>query len=264
MITPAVADHRYTIPNDWERAEERLGTLGEAFDPGSRDAAAGLGVGPGWHCLEAGAGGGTFARWLCSHVLPGGRVLAVDLDPRHLQDIPALGGEVTQLDLVRDDLPEAAFDFVHTRLVLLHIADRDLVLDRLVRALRPGGTLLVEEHDVFGVLDDIPGAYGLVWPIFRRVGEAGGLEATWARRLPEHLARRGLEAVRASAEIPFFPGGSALARLWSLTWTQNRLEILRAGATEELLAAAHGELGDPARWFYCPPMVRASGRRRAA
>jgi len=256
--------NRYTIPNDWERAEERLGVLGEAFDPGSRDAAARIGVGPGWHCLEAGAGGGSFARWLCSRVLPSGRVVAVDLDARHLQDLPALGGEAAQLDLVRDDLPEAAFDFVHTRLVLLHIAERELVLDKLVRALRPGGSLLVEEHDVFGVLEDIPGAYGGLWPIFRRVGEAGGLDATWARGLPEQLARRGLEAVEASAEIPFFSGGSALARLWSLTWLQNRLEIQRAGATEELLDAAQGELADPARWFYCPAMVRASGRRRSA
>ncbi|MGV9613586.1 methyltransferase domain-containing protein [Nocardia xishanensis] len=32
-------------------------------------------------------------------------------------------------------------DFVHTRVVMLHIADRDIVLERLARALTPGGVL---------------------------------------------------------------------------------------------------------------------------
>lgn len=59
-------------------------------------------------------------------------MLAVDADPRHLDDVPELGGEVAQLDLVADDLPQQEFDFVHTRLVLLHIAERDRVLARLV------------------------------------------------------------------------------------------------------------------------------------
>lgn len=57
-----------------------------------------------WHCLQSGAGGGSFARWLCAQARPAGRVLAVDADTRHLGDLPALGGEVAQLDLVAGDL----------------------------------------------------------------------------------------------------------------------------------------------------------------
>ena len=254
----------YTIPNDWERAAERLGVLGAAYDAASRAAARQLGLRGGWECLEAGAGGGSFARWLCAQVLPGGRVLAVDLDPRHLHDLREHGGEVAKLDLVTDALPGQRFDFVHARLVLLHIAARERVLDKLVRALKPGGAILVEEHDAFGVIEEMSGAYGRVWPLFRRVGERGGLDATWARRLPQHLERRGLEEVAAAAEIPFFRGGSPLARLWQLTWLQNRPELLQLGATEELLDAATGELADAGNWFYCPPMIRATGRRPAA
>ena len=254
-------DSSYTIPNDWERADERLAALGESYDQTSADAVVRLGLRRGWHCLEAGAGGGSFARRLCAQTLPGGRVLAVDADTRHLGDLPALGAEVAQLDLVDGDVPQNAFDLVHTRLVLLHIRERDRVLERLVRALRPGGVLLVEEHDVFGTLDELPGAYGQIWPLFRRVGEAGGLDASWARRLPELLAGHGLESVQAHAEIPFFRGGTPLARVWNLTWLQNRPQLLEHGATEEQVDAARAELDDPARWFYCPAMVRASGRK---
>ena len=260
--TPVNSTHdSYTIPNDWARADERLAALGASHDEASAAAVLKLGLQRGWHCLEAGAGGGSFARWLCSEALPGGRVLAVDADVRHLGDLPALGGEVTQLDLVDDELPEDAFDLVHTRLVLLHVRERDRVLARLVRALRPGGVLLVEEHDVFGTLDAMAGAYGQVWPFFRRVGEAGGLDATWARRLPELLATHGLEDVHAGGEIPFFRGGSAQARLWNLTWLQNRPQLLELGATEEQVDTARAELDDPGTWFHSPAMIRASGRR---
>ncbi|MEU2258619.1 class I SAM-dependent methyltransferase [Nocardia xishanensis] len=139
--TSSPGDRYYTLPNAWDFADERLALLGAAYDSGSIALAQRLGVKAGWRCLEAGAGGGSFARLLRSAALPGGRVLAVDADPRHLADLPGLGGEVAQLDLVANDIPERAFDFVHTRVVLLHIADRDIVLERLARALAPGGVL---------------------------------------------------------------------------------------------------------------------------
>ena len=83
----------------WEFADERLALLGAAYDPPSIALAQRLGIRAGWRCLEAGAGGGSFARWLCSATSPGGRVLAVDADPRHLADLPDRGGEIAQIDL---------------------------------------------------------------------------------------------------------------------------------------------------------------------
>ncbi|MFE3187487.1 class I SAM-dependent methyltransferase [Nocardia sp. NPDC059240] len=166
--TAAPRDPHYTLPNDWDLAAERLALLGAAYDPQSITYAQQLGIGPGSRCLEAGAGGGSFARWLCREVLPTGRVLAVDADPRHLTDLPGHGGEVARIDLVTDELPVAAFDFVHTRFVLLHIAQREIVLDRLIRALSPGGVLLLEEGDGLGVRDEMPGAFGELWRAFAR------------------------------------------------------------------------------------------------
>ncbi|MFC9994007.1 class I SAM-dependent methyltransferase [Nocardia sp. NPDC127526] len=160
-------DPHYTLPNDWDSAAARLALLGAAYDPASIALAQRLGVRPGWRCLEAGAGGGSFARWLCSTALPGGRVLAVDTDPRHLTDRPRRGGEVAQLNLVTDDIPQNAFDFIHTRFVPLHIADRDLVIERLTRALAPGGVLVLEEGDTLGVLNEMSPGRAV---IFRRGG----------------------------------------------------------------------------------------------
>lgn len=250
----------YTLPNDWEYADERLALLGAAYDPASIALVQQLGVRAGWRCLEAGAGGGSFARWLCAATSPGGRVLAVDADTRHLADLPDRGGEVAQLDLAVDKLPARAFDLVHTRLVLLHIALRDRVLERLVHALAPGGFLVLEEGETLGVLDEMPGAFGEVWRAFARSTEIAGANQAWARNLPVRLEALGLIDVQADAGIPMFRGGSPLARMWSLTWVQAHDKLVTLGVSPEVVAAAQTELEDEQRWFFAPPTVRAWGR----
>lgn len=256
----ASRDPHYTLPNEWDFAAERLALLGAAYDPESIAIAQRLGVGAGWRCLEAGAGGGSFARWLCSAALPGGRVLAVDADPRHLTDLPELGGEVAQIDLVADELPTGAFDFVHTRFVLLHIAQRDIVLERLARALTPGGVLLLEEGDGLGVLNEMPGAFGEVWRAFARSTETAGANQSWARNLPTHLQALGLVDIHAEAQIPMFRGGSPMARMWNLTWAQVRESLVALGVSPKVIATAQVELEDEQRWFYAPPTVRVWAR----
>lgn len=250
----------YTLPNNWDLANERLALLGAAYDPGSIALAKRLGVGPGWHCLEAGAGGGSFARWLCSAAMPGGRVLAVDADPRHLADLTDHGGEVAQIDLVADEIPENAFDFVHTRFVLLHIAQREVVLERLARALTAGGLLQLEEGDELGVLNEMPGAFGEVWRAFAQSTESAGANQAWARNLPMQLEKLGLVGVQSSADIPMFRGGSPMAQMWNLTWAQAHTTLEAHGVSPKLIATAQLELEDEKQWFYAPPTVRAWAR----
>src|SRR5262249_47467698 len=120
----------------------------ELLDPGTIALIERRGIGAGCSCLELGAGGGSIAKWLASRVGAAGRVLATDLDTRHLAEVAALANvEVRRHDIVADALPESDFDLVHARLVLEHLQERDAVLHKLVRALRPGGWLLVESVD---------------------------------------------------------------------------------------------------------------------
>jgi len=137
----------YTLPNDWDQADRRLRLLEACHDPHTIARATALGVGPRWRCLEAGAGAGSIARWMSRQVGRRGHVLAVDIDTTLLSDTTAPNLEVRQLNLVTDQLPTSAFDFVHARLVLMHLAEREHVLDQLVGALRAGGIILLEEYD---------------------------------------------------------------------------------------------------------------------
>ncbi|MFD0776404.1 class I SAM-dependent methyltransferase, partial [Streptomonospora algeriensis] len=103
------------------------------------------GVGPGWRCLEVGAGGGSVGVWLARRVAPDGWVVVTDVKPVRMPQ--KAGISVLRHDIARDPLPEAAFDVVHARLVLMHLPEREQVLAQLLRALRPGGWLQLDELD---------------------------------------------------------------------------------------------------------------------
>jgi SAM-dependent methyltransferase len=217
-------------------------------------------VGAGWCCLEAGAGGGSITRWLCSVVGEAGQVVAVDLDTRFVERIDAINLEVRRLDLVSDPLPVEAFDFVHTRLVLMHIPQREQVLERLIAALRPGGVVLVEEHDIFPVETLAAGAYARAWQLFAARMRRAGLAADWSRDLPALMDRFGLDDVVAEVDAQLFRGGSDPAAFWDLTWLQ-ATEAMTDPDVAGVIGAGQAALSDNSAWFWGPAMVSVSGRK---
>ena len=257
----ASPEETYIVPNAWQHARRRLELLEACYDHTSCQRASVLGVREGWRCLDAGAGGGSFARWLSATVGPTGSVLAADLDTRLLQDIDAPNVEVRELDLVCDELPSQEFDFVHTRLVLMHIPQREQVLARLCATLRPGGTLMLEEADVYPILAAETGPYRDAWLAFRRAYLLAGTNDEWARDLPLRLARRGLIDVQAEVDVRLFRGGSTEAQFWSLTWEQVRDRVVAVGEPAGAIDRGQSELADPKRWFHSPATVIVTGRR---
>lgn len=251
----------YVMPNSWERARQRLELLEACYDAASFERASRLGVREGWRCLDAGAGGGSFARWLSTQVGPAGSVIAADLDTRLLAGITEPNIEVRQTNLVSDPLPAGEFDFVHTRLVLMHIPAREQVLGRLCAALRPGGILMIEEQDAFPVLATATGAYREAWLAFIRVIRAAGTDPDWTRDLPLRLRRHGLVDIDAELDVPLFRGGSDHARFWSLTWQQVRDRVAAVGEPAHVIDQGQAELSDEQRWFHGPATMIAWGRR---
>lgn len=142
--------HGYVMAKtDATREADRLALLESSADPATIGCLQRLGVRSGWRCLEVGAGHGSIARWLAEKVGPEGAVLAADIDPRFLTDMPA-NVQVRALDIREEGLEAQAYDLVHCRMLLMHLADPSAALARLADALRPGGLLLAEEGD-FGL-----------------------------------------------------------------------------------------------------------------
>jgi SAM-dependent methyltransferase len=113
-------------------------------------------------------------------------VLAADIDPRFLTDMPA-GVDVRRLDIRHDDLEADTYDLVHSRALLMHVPDPIAALARMVAALRPGGRFLFEEGDYglwsYGGHVDTPRLNTLVSRILTKLAEAK-IANPWLGREP--------------------------------------------------------------------------------
>jgi SAM-dependent methyltransferase len=263
----AVTDAAYSLDNAWEHARRRLQLVERCYDPGTMRRLAAIGIAPGWRCLEVGAGAGSVTRWLCDTVGPAGRVCAVDIDTRFVEEIRADNLDVLTLDVTTAGAGQAlgfgTFDFIHTRALLMHLPQREQVLDLLVALLKPGGWLLLEEGDLFPVAGLGAGGYAQAWAGIEQAFGQAGVDCRWARRLPEHLVARGIEQVQADCDVPLVEGGTPEAELFVLTATQIRDAVLSAGTTVEQLAVFEVELATPGRWLPAFALMTASGRKRA-
>lgn len=232
LQTGKIIFSEYLFDNAAEQAGARLQALSEIFDPGTIRHLTERGVDRGWHCLEVGGGNGSIATWLSERVGPAGRVLVTDIDPRFLEpDLPNV--EVRRHNIVTDALPDAAFDLVHSRLVLLHLPQREQVLARLIAALKPGGWLVDEEFDSASLpADAAVNHVEVVSKTHRamlRLVEDRGVERRFGRLLPEFLRSHGLVDVGAEGHLFMWQAGSPGTSLMRANYEQLREEMITAG-----------------------------------
>jgi SAM-dependent methyltransferase len=261
-------DEGYLLDNRQVQAGTRFDALAELLDPWTFRHIDALGIGPGWRCLEVGAGGPGVPAGLAARVGPSGRVLATDIDTSWLPAATA-PYEVITHDIGADPLPESGFDLVHARLVLVHVPHRAAALQAMIGALKPGGWCVVEDAD--------PALQPLICPDesgeaqllanrlragFRTLMAGRGADLAYGRTLPRALREAGLIDVRAEA---FFPLTSpAATRLELATVEQIRGRLVAAGiATDEevdrhLADVATGEMD-----LATAPLITAWGRRPA-
>lgn len=236
--------------------------LEEYHDPLTRSQLDSIGVGEGWRCLDVGAGGGSVTRMLAERVGDTGSVLAVDLDTRLLEELASGRVEVRRHDLMSDALPEAAFDLVHIRLVLMFLTPRLGALHRLVSAARPSGWVAVLEPDFTTVaLSPVNMVWERVWSLASDVMVASGWDPGYGARLGDDLRAIGLSEIHIDRITRCHPGGSLLARLLSLTLERLREPTVRLGADDRQIDEARRLLEDPATTVTSPTTYVARGRR---
>ena len=259
----------YLLDNAGDDAPERLAALSSLFDPGTKRHLTDRGVTTGWHCLEVGGGGGSIATWLADRVGPSGAVLATDIDPRFLEILAKPPLEVRRHDIVRDPLPEAAFDLIHARLVLNSIVGWEDVLKKLVLALKPGGWLLDEEFDSQSLPPDpaaSPGEILLGTHVATgRLMTDRGFDRRFGRLLFGRLRARGLTDVGAEARMSMVQGGSPGASLLRANHRQLRGSLVATGyLTQPEFERDLARLDDPDFMMPSSILWAAWGRRPGA
>ena len=256
----------YMLANKSKEAPTRFAALSAIYDPQTIRHLETLGVDCGWSCLEVGAGSGTIARWLADRVGPKGHVLVTDVDTRFLEPLRGPALDVRAHNVGSDPLPDAEFDLIHTRLVLMHVRERDTALARMVSSLKLGGWLLVEEYDTCSIPPDPGLCSGEVLlqtqVAMLRVLETGGVNRRYGRLLSGLLRERGLTDVGASAQLFMWQSGSPAIAMMQANFEQLREAMIEANyITSQQFDEDLARLNNPSFMMPSPILWSAWGKR---
>jgi SAM-dependent methyltransferase len=228
----------YLLENSHYQSKLRLEAISALFDEISFQHMRQLGLGTGWRCWEVGGGSPNLPIHISQEIGSTGLVVATDIDVTWLKASSSSNLTVVEHDVVRDHPPAGQFDLVHARLLLVHLPERQAVLQRLTSALRPGGWLLIEDADPalqpLACIDESGAEQVLANKIrngFRQLMADRGVDLAYGRTLPRVLREAGLQDLRADGFFPFArPECNQLERA--------TIELLRTQLIEQKLASS--------------------------
>jgi len=153
--------------------------------------------------LDVGCGLGQFTRAMARAVGPEAFVLGVERDDAQLDEARRQAAADHEESLVEfregdaHDLPLGeveweSFDLVHARWILEHVRDPLLVVRQMVRTVRPGGRIVLEDddHDVLRLYPE-PAGFWPVWQAYMRSYDRLGNDPFIGRRLVSLLSEAG-------------------------------------------------------------------------
>jgi ubiquinone/menaquinone biosynthesis C-methylase UbiE len=232
-----------------------------------------VGIGVGQRCLDLGCGGAHVTFELARRVGPSGYVLGVDLD-RELLDLATAAAAAADLKQVEfregrvEDVAASDFDVVYARLLLMHIADPQAMLERMVAAVKPGGLVVVEDAHFDAVFTAPPcEANDLIYRDWypKAVRRRGG-DPNIGPRLPTLFEAARLECLGIDAAQPAHLAGP-LKQLAQLSAETIRDGVISAGVAERdefnrALAELAAFANHPMTLVAGPRLVQVWGQRR--
>jgi ubiquinone/menaquinone biosynthesis C-methylase UbiE len=168
----------------------------------------------GHRVLDVGCGMGQLSRAIARAAGPDGWVVGVERSREQIAEgkrQALAAGEVNAVDVREGDAAElplrddewGTFDVAHARFILEHVDDAAAVVREMVRAVVPGGRIVLEDddHDVLRFHPAIP-EFEEAWRAYIRAYEKAGRDPYVGRKLPALLARAG--ATPRANDWPFF------------------------------------------------------------
>src|ERR671920_440628 len=223
---------------------ERLRLLNRVKWPTTEPLLRAAGLRAGMSCLDVGCGSGDVTLKMAALVGTEGNVVGVDRDQSILQlasqEAERQGLSVTFRRLDTEELAqESAYDLVFARYLLSHLPRPQRAVELMVRAVRPGGHLVLE--DVFfpgHICYPANAAFDRYLKLYQAVASTkeGGDAAIGVRLLGMAL-EAGLVEVRVGLVVPTFREGEG-KRVTQVTMEHIREAVVGAGL------ASHSEVDD--------------------
>ena len=254
----------------------RLGFQHRVWAGPTADAWERAGFCPGSRILDVGCGPGYATFELAELVGTTGSVVAVDMSERFVawveaerrrRGVPHIAPRVQDLESLEE--PASSVDFAFARWVLCFVQRPEIVVQRVARALRPGGRFVVMDYCNYeGFLvaprsEAIERGIAAVAGLFRQHGGNPNV----GRDVPEYMLEAGLEVREIRPIVRLARPGSAL---WEWPWTffVNFLPTLvEAGALtpderDAFVRDWTDRTGQPGAFLMTPPMVEIIGEKR--
>ena len=206
--------YRYIL-GDKRRERARLQHQASIWDPKALALFDRLKVRRGWRVLEIGPGQGSLHRELRRRVR--GPVDAVEPSAAFAGGIRKLSsrdrygdGQLWQCNLADAPLPRNTYDLIFARWVFLFLPDPEAHVRKLVRALKPGGVLAIEDYCrwTLRMVPEPP-----EWENFLKADAAffasQGGDVNIGARLPQIFAKAGLDVIDITPTTKYGRPGNA-------------------------------------------------------
>jgi SAM-dependent methyltransferase len=246
---------------------QRLQALEVVFDSATRNFLLATGMRKGWQCLEVGAGVGSIATWMSETVGPTGRVLAVDVNARFLVGVARRNLEVMEADIRTAVIEPESFDLVHARFVLIHIPDWTTALPAMIRCLKPGGWLVLEEPDFsssrsFAGPTELRRAFDNVHKAIEAMFTQRGMDHAFGARLPSLFVDHAFVRISVENDAAIVSGGSPQAKMMGMSARQLRDKYVATSLVTERDIKLYSAFAEHAAcWATYHGTIRAAGRK---
>ena len=216
--------------------------------------------------IDVGCGLGQLTRAFGRQVTPRGSTLGIERSMEQLAQARRLAAQAKEDSLVEfregaaDKLSLRAeewgsFDVAHARFLLEHVTDPLGVVREMVRSVRPGGRIILEDdpHDTHRLWPE-PAGFGQLWSAYMRTYDRLGCDPVVGHRLVSLLAQAG--AIPRRIQWLFFGACAGQPELLA-AYTDNLVRILD-GARQPILKLGEFE---QTSFDECLQAIRVWGQR---
>jgi len=246
--------------------QQRLSTMNRLLNDRCLAAAQ---LGKGERIVDFGAGLGQFSRDMARAT--GVKVLGIERSAEQIRNAMALAAQDGEEHLLEMRQGEAeapplgerewgTFDVAHTRFLLEHLRDPVATVRNMVRAVRPGGRIILadDDHETLRLWPE-PGGLAPVWRAYQRMYERHGNDPNIGRRLVQLLHQAGAAPRRNT--FVFFgacsgdPDFESFVRNIASVISELADDIVQTGVSRDAVERAIAELAtwsatpDAAIWY---------------